>query len=75
MVDLPPVPAAVVEFAQQNGLTNIQQNNSNIDNYKVYYAKFLDPQKGIAYILYNNSNIRFAKPDEIKELIRVYNIQ
>lgn len=92
--DMPPVPPAVVRFANEKQMTNLkqhiewnyyQQNFGYFHGYRVYPVQRKDG-KGKNMILYKDINyclktkpknackedIRFATPDEIKEIIHVY---
>lgn len=77
--DLPPVPPAVVEFAQQNGcVTPVlnytwQEPYRTFKDFKVYNTKKQDDTINTYYIfiLVNGDNIRFATEEEEKELRKI----
>ena len=76
--DLPPVPPAVIEFAENNTQKIIFVRDWN--NYKVYtYDYSKEPNNtywGLpVFILYDGKNVKFANEDEQSELMHLNNHQ
>lgn len=77
--DLPPIPPAVVEFAQKNDCENAMYHkvwNPNFLKFKdfdfVYQVQEKGKPENIGFILVKGKEIRFATEEEMKEIIRVY---
>lgn len=74
-VDLPPIPPAVVEFAQKNDLIDVQKNDAIplYNGASVFYA--LPRDKSIKhgyYILLKDDKARLANPKEYCEISEIY---
>lgn len=76
--DLPPVPPAVVKYAQQKGHTHDKVvPEDNWKSYKVYYLEPDVPDNGTIYyiglpvfLLYDGKTVRYADDDERDEILR-----
>ena len=71
--DLPSVPPAIIEFAKENNCDDVivdkfWTENSYKSYDKVYIARLKGEKAYTKSILENNNEIRFASPDEEKEL-------
>lgn len=74
-MDMPPIPPAVVEFAEKNGFEDIAVNKSwnppirTYKGYKVYSVKKIGTDDYYDFILYNDKETRLPSVEEGKEII------
>jgi hypothetical protein len=76
--DLPPVPPAVMEFAEQHGYKIVKPNSfwkgttpyNNYKGYTVYDIK--DENVYFCFILFKDQQARMATDDEINEITDIY---
>lgn len=77
--DMPPVPPAVIEFAEKNNIVDVKPHlywdeSEPYKGYRVYYGHAKDDKENGAFILVNDKEIREPSHEEIEEIIegRVY---
>lgn len=75
--DLPPIPPAVVEFAQKNHIVNVQRNifwtdKNPYNGYTVFNATAENNEEDYYFILLKDKNIRFSTEEEANEICDVY---
>ncbi len=74
------IPKKVLDFAKKNGLENIRPHSfwnspitrNNYNSYKVYFADYINTEKGEDFILSNNNEIRLATENEFTDILHVY---
>lgn len=75
MQDMPPVPPAVVEFAEEHNITNVKPNlywneNEPYNGYIIYNGIDRDNKEMFYIILYKPGEVRYPNHKETEEIIK-----